>query len=77
MARELSWKEQRERDELAARRKQQEATRDDVLEQCVIAYINWVKDFGPQPWEAFRRDWLSKQATMQEMRRKAKEQLEE
>lgn len=72
MAKELSWKEQRARDELAARKQQQEAKSDPVLEQCVVAYINWVKDFGPQPWEAFRRDWLMKHGTMVEMQEQAK-----
>ena len=72
MAKELSWKEQRARDELAARKQEQEQGRDETMEQCVVAYVNWVKDFGPQPWDAFRRDWLTKHGTMREMQEKAK-----
>lgn len=76
MAKEPSWKQQRDRDELAARKQQQEAKSDPVLEQCVVAYVNWVKDFGPQPWDAFRRDWLMKHGAMLEMQAKAKAEAE-
>jgi hypothetical protein len=61
MSKELSWKEQRHRDDLAARKQKDEQTRDPEMEQCVVAYVNWVKDFGPQSFEAFRREWMTKQ----------------
>lgn len=58
MAKELSWKEQKHREELAARKQQDERNRDPEIEQCVVAYVNWVKDFGPRSWEQFRKEWL-------------------
>lgn len=73
MAKELSWKEQRARDELAARKQQQESKRDEVLEQCVIEYISAVQKGGPRAWEQFRREWLVEHAKMTEMKEKAKE----
>jgi len=72
MAKELSWKEQRARDELAARKQQQESKRDEVLEQCVIEYISAVQKGGPRAWEQFRREWLVEHAKMTEMKEKSK-----
>lgn len=73
MAKELSWKQQRARDELAARKQQQESKRDEVLEQCVIEYISAVQKGGPRAWEQFRREWLVEHAKMTEMKEKAKD----
>jgi hypothetical protein len=73
MAKDLSWKEQRARDELAARKQQQEAKSDPVLEQCVIEYISAVQKGGPRAWEQFRREWLIEHAKMTEMKERAKE----
>ena len=73
MAKELSWKEQRARDELAARKQQQESKRDEVLEQCVIVYISAGQKGGTRAWEQFRREWLVEHAKMTEMKEKAKE----
>ena len=72
MAKELSWKEQRARDELAARKQQQESKSDPVLEQCVIEYISAVQKGGPRAWEQFRREWLAEHAKMTEMKEKSK-----
>lgn len=76
MAKELSWKEQRARDELAARKQQQESKRDEVLEQCVIEYISAVQKGGPRAWEQFCREWLAEHAKMNEMKEKAKARSE-
>ena len=73
MVKELSWKERRSRDELAARKQQQESKRDEVIEQCVIEYISAVQKGGPRAWEQFRREWLVEHAKMTEMKEKAKE----
>lgn len=73
MAKSLSWKEQRARDELAARKQQQESKSDPVLEQCVIEYISTVQKYGPRAWEQFRREWLVEHAKMTEMKERAKE----
>jgi uncharacterized protein affecting Mg2+/Co2+ transport len=64
MAKELSWKEEKQRDELAARKQRDEQNRDPEIEQCVIAYVNWVKDFGPRSFEAYRREWLQTRGKM-------------
>ena len=47
----------RERADIVARKANDAAKSDPELEQCVIAYVNWVKDFGPTTWETFRQDW--------------------
>ena len=73
MAKQLSWKEQRARDELAARKQEQESKSDPVLEQCVIEYISAVAKYGPRAWEQFRREWMIEHAKMTEMKEKAKE----
>jgi transcriptional/translational regulatory protein YebC/TACO1 len=73
MAKDLSWKQQRARDELAARKQQQESKSDPVLEQCVIEYISAVQKGGPRAWEQFRREWLVEHAKMTEMKEQAKE----
>lgn len=73
MAKSVSWKEQRARDEIAARKQQQESKSDPVLEQCVIEYISTVQKYGPRAWEQFRREWLVEHAKMTEMKEKAKQ----
>jgi adenosyl cobinamide kinase/adenosyl cobinamide phosphate guanylyltransferase len=73
VAKQLSWKEQRDRDDLAARKKEQEAKSDPVLEQCVIEYISAVQKYGPRAWEQFRREWLVEHAKMTEMKERAKQ----
>lgn len=30
----------------------------------MIAYVNWVKDFGPRSFEAYRREWLQTRGKM-------------
>ena len=60
MTHQETWQERRHRDELAERRRRDEANSDPQMEQCVIAYVNWVKDFGPKSFEEFSRDWFKR-----------------
>jgi hypothetical protein len=55
-----TWRERQHREEIAARRKQDEQNRDEQMEQCVIAYVSWVRDFGPKSFEEFCRDWFQR-----------------
>lgn len=73
MAKELSWKEQRARADLSARKQEQECHRDETMEQCVIEYISAVAKYGPRAWEQFRREWMIEHAKMTEMKERAKE----
>lgn len=53
----LDQRRERERDELAARKCRDEASRDRELEQCVIAYHVHRVDGGQMKFEDFRREW--------------------
>jgi len=53
----LEQRRQRERDDLAARKRRDEAKRDRELEQCVIAYATHRTDGGQMKFEEFRREW--------------------
>lgn len=52
------WLEARRRDELAARKADQEAKRDPDLEQATIAYLAFRAGGGHESWESFRRRWF-------------------
>jgi hypothetical protein len=48
---------ERQRRELAERKAKQEASRDETLEQCVIAYHAHRVSGGQSRWADFRIDW--------------------
>lgn len=48
---------ERERTELSARKKKQDETYDPVVEQAVVAFVNYRQNGGDLKWEAFRRQW--------------------
>jgi hypothetical protein len=73
MANEPSWKEQKHRDDLAERKRRDEQNRDPLIEQCVIAYVSAVQQFGPRPWDQFRREWLIENAKSVELQEAAKQ----
>jgi hypothetical protein len=52
-----NWHEQRRRQELSERLREQEAKRDETLEQCVIAYHAHRVNGGQSRWSDFRIDW--------------------
>jgi hypothetical protein len=52
-----NWHEQRRREELSERLREQEASRDETLEQCVIAYHAHRVNGGQSRWSDFRIDW--------------------
>jgi hypothetical protein len=52
-----NWHEQRLREERSERIKEQEAKRDETLEQCVIAYHAHRVNGGQSRWSDFRIDW--------------------
>jgi hypothetical protein len=52
-----NWQEQRLREERSERIKEQEAKRDETLEQCVIAYHAHRVNGGQSRWSDFRIDW--------------------
>lgn len=57
-----TWLEQRrlrEREDLAARKRRDEAKRDRDLEQCVIAYHAHRIDGGQMAFADFRREWYT------------------
>lgn len=63
----LNWldqRRQRERDDLAARKRRDAAKRDRELEQCVIAYATHRTDGGQMKFEDFRRDWYTTKGAM-------------
>lgn len=45
----------RERDELAARRSFDRGSRDQMIDQALIA---WMAGGASVPWEQFRREWI-------------------
>jgi hypothetical protein len=53
-----NWLEQRRRDELSERLRQQEKNRDPETEQAVIAYSSHRLAGGTMLWADFRREWL-------------------
>jgi hypothetical protein len=77
MANEPSWKEQKQRDELASRKQKDEQSRDPLIEQCVIAYVSAVQQFGPRQWEQFRREWLIENAKSVELQEAAKQKAQD
>jgi hypothetical protein len=77
MANEPSWKEQKQRDDLASRKQKDEQSRDPLIEQCVIAYVSAVQQFGPRPWDQFRREWLIENAKSAELQEAAKQKASE
>jgi hypothetical protein len=52
-----NWHEQRRREELSERLREQEASRDETLEQCVIAYHAHRVNGGQSRWSDVRIDW--------------------
>lgn len=48
---------ERQRRELSERKEKQEASRDETLEQCVIAYHAHRVHGGQTRWADFRMDW--------------------
>ncbi len=48
---------ERQRRELSERKAKQEASRDETLEQCVIAYHAHRVNGGQSRWSDFRIDW--------------------
>jgi hypothetical protein len=50
------WLQEKEREELSARKAAYEATRDLDFEECVIAYCNWRKDGHQGSFDLFKRD---------------------
>jgi hypothetical protein len=57
---EPAWKQQRERDELVARKAKDAAAADPDLESAVIAYHAYRVGGGTGGWQEFRREWLTK-----------------
>lgn len=55
-----AWLQEREREELAARKAKDAAASDPDLESAVIAYHAYRVCGGTAGWQQFRRDWLTK-----------------
>ena len=56
----LSYREAKEREELAARKREDAKHRDPELEAAVIAYCNFRRDGGFMKWDEFQRDYLAR-----------------
>lgn len=56
----LSYLEAKEREELAARKREDEKHRDPQLEAAVIAYCNFRRDGGFMKWDKFQREYLAR-----------------
>jgi hypothetical protein len=54
------WLQQRERQELVARKNVDASTEDPEFTQCVIAYINWRTDGAQGSFDLFKRDWYAR-----------------
>lgn len=48
---------ERERAEIAARKQKQEESHDPVVEQAVVAFVNYRQGGGEMRWEQFQRQW--------------------
>lgn len=70
-----NWKsdyaKEKERRELSDRKIAQEASRDELMEQCVIAYAQHITDcglVGHKRWADFRPDWFKAKGIMEDNR---------
>lgn len=48
---------ERQRKETAARKQKQDEHYDPVIEQAVVAFVNYRQNGGDMKWEPFRRQW--------------------
>jgi hypothetical protein len=48
---------ERERADVSARKEKQDQTHDPVIEQAVVAFVNYRQNGGDMKWEQFRRQW--------------------
>jgi hypothetical protein len=55
-----AWKQEREREELVARKAADAAKSDPDVEAAVIAYHAYRVSGGTAGWQEFRREWLTK-----------------
>jgi hypothetical protein len=60
----LEQRRQRERDDIAARKRRDEAKADPNLEQCLIAYHAFRVGGGQMAFADFRRDWYTTKGAM-------------
>lgn len=63
MASKDAWKpraeyaKERERADVSARKEKQDQTHDPIVEQAVVAFVNYRQNGGDMKWEQFRRQW--------------------
>jgi len=55
----MHWREEKQREELAERKRKDAQAEDPVLTQCVIAYCNWRRAGGQGGFDLFKRDWYA------------------
>jgi hypothetical protein len=56
----MDWREEKRREELAARKANDAAKEDPVFTQCVIAYCNWRRDGAQGSFDLFKKQWYAK-----------------
>jgi hypothetical protein len=64
----LNWAEEKRRQEVAARKAAEEANRDPVMEQCVIAFVSHRRNGGTEGWDDYRARWLRDNGAAEERR---------
>lgn len=61
---------ERERADASARKEKQDQTHDPVIEQAVVAFVNYRQNGGDMKWEPFRRQWFLDHDNSEAARRK-------
>ena len=64
----VDWREDKRRKEVAARKAVDEAKRDPLMEQCVVAYVSHRQNGGTEVWDDYRVRWLRDNGAAEERR---------
>lgn len=56
----MNWREEKQREELAERKRKDAQAEDPVFTQCVIAYCNWRRAGGQGSFDLYKREWYAK-----------------
>ena len=61
---------ERQRKETAARKQKQDEHYDPVIEQAVVAFVNYRQNGGDMKWDQFRQQWFLDHDNSEAARRK-------
>ena len=61
---------ERERADVSARKEKQDQAHDPVIEQAVVAFVNYRQNGGDMKWDQFRRQWFLDHDNSEAARRK-------